>query len=394
MGEAAPARVQPVHTTDELEQFIRLPLRLYRGNPFYVAPLIAERRDFLTPKRNPFLRRAEVQLFLAWEGDRVVGRIAAVNDPRYNEFHNTEFGFFGMFECEENTDAARVLFNAAAAWASSRGMRRMVGPVNLSVNHDCGLLIHGFDDPPTMMMPYNPPYYEKLFEAHGFEKQLDLWAYEVSPWIAPPEGVVREAEKARLREGVRVRSLDPQRIPEELVKLKRVYSSLADGRLDFVPMTDEEFDGIAARFRHLARACPELMLIAEIQDEPVAFSLTLPDGNHALRKAEGYLTRFGIPWGLAKLCWAARKIDRLRVLMLGVVPEFRFRGIETVLSLETLRIARELGYIRAELGWTSEEDAYLNTAIEALGGRRYKTYRLYQRPLPTENRGAALSAVG
>ncbi|HZH03332.1 MAG TPA: N-acetyltransferase [Myxococcaceae bacterium] len=392
MAEAAPIRVSPVQTSEALDRFVHFPARLYRNNPFYVAPLYAERKDFLTPKRNPFLRHAEVQLFLAHRGDQVVGRVAAVNDARYNQFHNTEFGFFGMFECVDDVDVAGALFDAAAGWASAKGLRRLVGPVNLSVNHDCGLLISGFDDPPAMMMPYNPPYYAALFERHGFQKQLDLWAYEVSPWIAPPEGVVREAEKARLREGVRVRSLDPHRFSEELVRLKRVYASLADGRLDFVPMTDEEFDGAAARLRHLVRVCPELVLVAEIQGEPVAFSLTLPDGNFALREADGYLTRFGLPWGLLKLCWAARKIDRLRVLMLGVTPEYRFRGIETVLSLETLRIARELGYVRAELGWTSEEDAYLNTAIEALGGRRYKTYRLYQRPLPGM-RAASLSAV-
>jgi len=371
--------VTPVRTTAERDEFIRFQIALYRGDPNFVPPIIAERRDFLDRGVNPFLKHAELELFLARRNGETVGRIAAINDPNYNAFHNAEVGFFGMFECIDDRAIAGALFDAAAAWVKARGMKEMLGPVNLSTNHECGLLVEGFEYMPAMMMPYNPRHYPALFEANGLTKAKDLWAWELSTAVAPPEKVVRVAERLRDQEGVRVRPLDPKDLGNEIRRIKSIYNAMLERNWGFVPMSDEEFDSVAHRLRPLVHARSELCYIAEVKGEPVAFSLTFPDSNVGLKKAGGYLTKFGLPIGLAKLAWATKEIDRLRVLMLGIKPGYRRRGIDALLYTETMRAARELGYSGGELGWTLEENDLINRAIQSMGARRYKTYRIYGR---------------
>ncbi len=375
--------IDPVRSLADRDQFIDFQLRLYAGDPNFVLPIVAERRDFIDARRNPFLSHAEIGLFLAQREGRVVGRIAAVNDPHYNQFHNTECGFFGMFESIDDVEVAGGLLDAASSWVRSKGMKQIMGPVNLSFNHDCGVLIDGFDLPITMMMAYNPRYYAALLEATGLRKAKDLLSFELSTSFAPPEKVVRIAEKVREQDGVRVRPLNMKDLPEELRRIKSIYNAMLDRSwgFGFVPMSDEEFDFVAARLRPLVQIRPELCLIAEVKGEPVAFSLTLPDSNVALKPANGHLTTFGLPVGLAKMFWAARGIDRLRVLLFGVKPGYRRRGLDAILAVDTLRAARELGYSWGEIGWAAEDNTLMIRAIEAMGARRYKTYRIYEKPL-------------
>lgn len=371
--------VEPVRSAADRDRFITFQHDLYRKDRYYVAPIVAERRDFLDSRKNPFLAHAEIELYLARRHGEVVGRIAAINDPNWNQFHNTENGFFGMFDCIDDAGVAAALFDAAAAWVKAKGFPQMMGPVNLSTNHDCGLLIEGFDYPPAMMMPYNFRYYAALYEAAGFEKAKDLWSYELSTSIAPPEKVIRVAEKLRHDEGVLVRPLNLKDLPEEIRRLKNIYNAMLDRTWGFVPMSEEEFDLIANRLRPLVQIRPELCFIAEVKGDPVAFSLTLPDSNIAIKAADGHLTRYGLPVGLMKMAWAARSIDRLRVLLFGIKPGYRRRGLDALLYLDTLRAARDLGYTGGELGWTTEDNDLMNRAIESMGARRYKTYRLYER---------------
>jgi hypothetical protein len=192
---------------------------------------------------------------------------------------------------------------------------------------------------------------------------------------------VRIAEKLQAQEGVKVRPLNMKDLPEEIRRIKSIYNAMLERNWDFVPMNEEEFDTIAARLRPLVQIRPELCLIAEVNGEPVAFSLTLPDSNIALKAANGRLTSFGVPVGLAKMLWAARGIDRLRCLLLGVKPGYRRRGLDALLYLNTMHAARELGYTGGELGWAAEDNDLINRAIEAMGARKYKTYRLYERSL-------------
>jgi GNAT superfamily N-acetyltransferase len=272
---------------------------------------------------------------------------------------------------------ARSLFDAAAAWNRSRGFAQMMGPVNFSTNYECSVLVEGFDAPPVVMMAYNPRYYPKLYQACGFEKAKDLWAYELSSSVNAPEKVVRIAEKIRQREGVIVRPINLKDFETEVRRIKEIYNSAWERNWGFVPVTDQEFDHIARELRPVV--VPELILLAEIKGEPVAFAMTIPDANFALKVAQGRLTHFGVPTGLVRLLLASRKIRRLRLVTLGIKEGFRKRGLDAILYLDTLKTARALGYTGGEISWTLEDNDLVNRAIESMGGRRYKTYRLYQR---------------
>ena len=268
-----------MRSTLELDEFIRYQLELYRDDPYFVPPIVAERRDFLNRKKNPFFTHAEVELFLARRNGKLVGRIAAIDDALWNQFHNTETGFFGMFDVPNDPEVANALLDAAAEFARGRGMKTLTGPVNLSTNHDCGVLVEGFEFPPAMMMPYNYRYYGALLEGWGLKKMRDLYAYDISAAMTPPEKMVRIAERLKESEQVRVRPLNVHDLQEEIRRLKSIYNAMLDRNWLFLPMNEEEFDSITARLRPLVRVRPELCLIAEVKNEPVAFCITLPDSN-------------------------------------------------------------------------------------------------------------------
>ncbi len=382
-ANAVDVEIVTVRTTAERDLFVRFGEVIYREDPLWIPPIFVERKDFLDPKKNPFLRdgHARVELFLARHGGEVVGRIAAIDNPRYNGFHNTQVGFFGMFESVEDPKVAHALFEAAAAWVKGQGHKAMLGPVNLSTNHECGLLVEGFEYQPSMMMPYNPRYYAGLYEGCGFKKAKDLLAWELSTAVPPPDRLLKAAARAANEEGVTLRPLSLDHFGRDLGAIKAIYSEMLERNWGWVPMSEEEFDFLAQRFRPLTLLRSELCFIAEVKGEPVAFSITLPDANVGLKAAGGRLSSWGLPIGLAKLAWKTRANDRLRVLMVGIKPGFQKRGVDAALFTETLRVARQLGYSGGELGWTLEDDEGMNRSIESLGARRYKTYRIYERKL-------------
>jgi GNAT superfamily N-acetyltransferase len=369
--------ITPTQSTADREAFIRFPYALYAGDPNWVPPLEMERRDFLDPSKNPWFDFGKVELFLARRDGQVVGRIAAVDDPHWNDFYKTRLGFFGMFECVDDVAVARGLFDAAAAWVKSRGFAEMMGPFNFSTNYECAVLVEGFEAPPAIMMAYNPRYYDALYTACGFAKAKDLWAYELSSSIPPPEKVVRVAEKIRQREALVVRPLRMDDFANEVKRIKDIYNAAWEDNWGFVPMTEREFDHMAKEMKPIVE--PALVLIAEVRGEPVAFSMTIPDANFALKAAGGRLTRWGLPIGLLKMVLAARRIRHLRLITLGIKEGFRKRGIDAVLYLDTLTTAKRLGYSGGEISWTLEDNHLVNRAIEMMGGRKTKTYRLYQR---------------
>jgi len=371
--------VTPVRSGADKTAFIRMVYPLYQGDSNWVPPLEMERKDFLERKKNPFFDFGDVELFLARRGEQVVGRIAAVKDPHYNEFHGTNEGFFGLFECINDAGVARALFDAASKWLRAQGFGKVLGPMNFSTNHEVGLLVDGFERPPAIMTTYNPPYYATLIEANGFTKAKDLWSFELSSSVQPPEKVARIAEKIRTREGVTVRSVDLKKFEEEVRLIKGIYNAAWEKNWGFVPMTEREFDHLARDMKQIVR--PELLLIAEVKGEPVAFSMTIPDANEALKAANGRLTTFGLPIGLAKLLLASRKIRRLRLITLGIKEGYRRRGLDAILYLDTLRTAHQLGYEGGEISWTLEDNHLVNRAIESMGGKRSKTHRVYERAL-------------
>ena len=374
---SANVAVSVVQSAADRTAFIRLPYTLYAGDPNFVPPLEMERQDFLNPRKNPWFEFGKAELFLARRAGKVVGRIAAHVDPHYNDFHETRLGMFGLFDCVDDRGVARCLFDAAAGWIRAQGFERMMGPLNFSTNYECGVLMEGFDTPPVLLMAYNAPYYPGLYEACGFTKAKDLWAWKLSSSVPPPEKVVRIADKVRQREGIRVRPVNLKDFTAEIKRIKEIYNAAWEKNWGFVPMTDREFEHLATELKQLV--VPDLLLIAEVEDEPVAFSMTLPDANIAFKAAGGRLTRFGLPIGLVKMLLALRRIKWLRLVTLGIKERYRRRGLDAVLYVDTLKTAHRLGYTGGEISWTLEDNHLINRAIQTMGGSKYKTYRIYER---------------
>ncbi|MDX3095328.1 N-acetyltransferase [Streptomyces sp. ME01-24h] len=371
--------VTPVEGRAATTEFIRLPYALYRDDPHWVAPLEREMRAFLDPHRNPFLETAQARLFLARRGRRTVGRIAAVADPRFQERHDRKCGHFGLFECADDLEAAGALFDAAAAWLDARGLTRMLGPLSFSVNDECGLLVDGFDGPPSVGIPYNPPYYARLLTGCGFGKAKDLlsWLVPMPPDGEPPAAIARIAARALADPAVQVRPLDPDRYEADMAVVKDIYNDAWAENYASVPLSDAEFLHMAAQLRSVVH--PELVRIAEVDGEPAAFTLWVPDVNQALRAARGRLTTWGLPVGMLRISRAMRHITRVRGGTSGVRKEHRGRGLVAVLLADAQRAAFRLGYTETDLSWILEDNRGSNRHAQAMGGVRFRTHRLYGR---------------
>ncbi len=378
-GDGAPVTVTPVRDRADTTAFIRLPYAIYRDDPLWVAPLERERRAFLDPGRNPFFEVGTVQLFLARRGRTVVGRIAAVVDPRHHERDGLKCGQFGLFECVDEPAVAAALFDAAADWLGERGLNRMFGPLSFSLNDECGLLVDGYDCPPTMLMPHNPPYYPRLFEDCGFTKAKDLLSWRV-PMPAdgePPAGFRRAAQRALAAPGVHVRPLDPDRFDADMAVVKDIYNDAWSQNYAATPMTDREFAHVVRGFTPILKS--ELVQIAEVHGEPAGFLLCLPDANQALRAARGRLTSYGVPIGLVRIARATRRIQRTRVLACGIKREHRNRGLAAAMFAQTQRAAFRLGYTETEISWVLEDNRHSNGHAKGAGGILFHTHRLYER---------------
>lgn len=372
-------RVREITGGRDLRHFIQLAWQQNERDPRWVPPLRMAVRTVLDPRKHPFHRHAEVAYFLAERGGRAVGRVAAVVNHLHNEFHQEKTGFFGLFECDDDAEAARGLLATAAAWLRERGMERVRGPVNFSTNDEHaspGVLIEGFDTAPMIMMSHNPPYYGGLIEGAGFEKAKDLVAFWLEG-IDPPERIVRGAERLATRAGVTVRSLDMARFDAEVDAIKSVYNAAWARNWGFVPMTDAEFAHMARELKPIVD--PHLCLIAEAADgEPVGFSLALPDFNQALRKLpDGRL----FPFGFLRLLRAKRRIDRLRVITLGFKPGYQHIGLGYTLYLRTWQIGVSRGYRAGEASWILEDNLDMRRPLENMGGRAYRRYRVYEKAL-------------
>jgi len=367
--------VAPVRGRRDRDAFIALPFSLYRNDKNWVPPLRRDVAVLIDPARHPFHRHGEVQLFLARRDGRVAGRIAAIENRAHSEFHGERIGFFGLFETERDPGTAQALLGAAAQWAAARGLTALRGPVSLSTNEECALLVEGFDRPPCIMMPYNPPYYADLLESAGFAKAKDLLAYYVERTDVP-QALLERARRVSEREGVTVRPIDMKRFRSEVELFKVLYNKAWERNWGFVPMTDEEIDHMAKELKPVVN--PNLVLFAETPTGTAGFTLTLPDANAALiHVRDGRL----FPTGLLKLLWHIRRVHRVRVLALGLLPEYRGRGIDNLLYLELFHRGQARGFTSGEFSWVLEDNAPMNHAIEKMGAAVYKRYRFYEKPL-------------
>ena len=367
-----------IESAARLNDFIDLPNRLYGNDPNYVTPLKSERLEFFDRDKNPFYRAAKTKLFLAERDGEIVGRIATCINFAHNEYHEEQTGFFGFFDCVDDVEVASSLLKTAMIQLKRENMERMRGPMNFSSNHECGFLVEGFDSPPVVMMTYNPPYLPRLAEKFGLKKVMDLLAYKLTQDDPIPERVQKIVEKLRKRAGVTVRNLNMSDFENEVQKVRQIYNEAWEHNWGFVPMTEDEFNHLSKGLKQIVE--PELIFIAEHEGRPVGFLMAVPDVNQALIHLKGKL----MPVGLFKLLWhtkVSNKIDGLRVITLGVVPEFRKRGLDSILYVDIYNRGIERGYKWAELSWILETNELMRSAIEQMGADLYKRYRIVEMPL-------------
>jgi GNAT superfamily N-acetyltransferase len=371
--------ISEVSCRQERNAFIKVPWRIYADDPAWVPPLIIERKTFLDPKRHPFYQHGDAALFLARKNGEIVGRIMASDDPNYNALHQSNVGCFGLFECINDRDVAAELFEGAARWLREKGRTEIMGPIDYSTNYVCGLLIDGFQFPPTILTAHNPPYYRDLIESCGFTKAKDWYAW----WFADPARAAARlrplGERFRKRLAVTIRAGNLKNIREESSRLRQIYNQAWKNNWGFVPFTEAEMEFMTHELKQLV--VPEFTLIAEVGDKPAGFILCVPDINVALRHINGRLTTFGLPIGLLKLLYYKSRTRTARLIALGVIEKYRRAGIAEMLVLRIVEDAMIRRGFTGELSLTLEDNFRINRFLEAIGAHRYKTYRIFKRTM-------------
>jgi hypothetical protein len=381
----ARAAVELLEVTSKADwnAFIDLPWRIYKGDPHWVPPLRIAVRDILDVNKNPFFRHARMYPLLAYRGKELVGRIVGIIDDDHNRVHGEQTGFFGFFESIDDSTVAKVMLDAVGEWVKAKGMNTLRGPVNPSTNHECGLLVEGFDDPAQVMMTYNPPYYIKLLENDGFVKAKDLLAYEIDARKHKfADRLIAQSERVKRRSSVTFRSVVMSNFDQEVEKILEIYNDAWEKNWGFVPMDREEFFHLAKDLKQIVD--PRLLLIAEKGGEMIGFALTIPDANQAIHKIkDGRL----FPFGLIKLLWnlkgpgRRKTVNRLRILVLGVKRGYQQLGLGPMFYTEYFKLGPQLGYYRGEASWILEDNKPMNRALEMMCGKHYKVYRLYDKTL-------------
>lgn len=379
-----PLLIKPVETLEERKEFLRFPWKVYQDDPYWVPPIFSERVHFTDPDSNPFFEHAEAQLFMALRGEEVVGTIAAFSNHLHNEYQNENVGFFGFFEVLDDFEAAEALFRAAENWTRDRGHSALRGPAQWSTNDECGLLVDGFDDSPRILMTYNPRYYVDFIEKLDYKYARDLWAYslKIKDFMKiSGERLDKLTTRVLARKNITIRKLDMKHFDEEVAKVKLLYNEAWSQNWGFVPMTDGEFQQLADELHDVLD--PDLVYIAEKDGKTVGFSITLPDLNEPLLRA---YPKPDTPewWTMLKLVWnwkVLKKVTWVRVLVLGVIPEYRKLGIDALFYYKTGQEALRKGMKMAEMSWILDNNDRMNRPIIAMGGKIYKTYRYYEKAL-------------
>lgn len=373
-------RVRATRTRQDLKRFIDLPYRLHARDPIWVPPLRRDVDLLLSRSKNPFFEHAEAEYFLAERDGQVVGRVAAISNRLHNETHGDRVGFFGFFESIHDQVVASALLGAAAEWCRQRNHDVLRGPASFSVNDECGLLVDGFEYSPTLMMPHNPPYYIELLERAGFTKAKDLWVYQGGSeerYVPVPERLARGTELIRQRQGITLRSLDLKNFQHEVERIKELYNAAWEKNWGFVPMTEHEIDHLAAQFKPVV--IPEMVPMAEKDGKLIGFGIALPDLNVVFRRhRSGRLFPM-----ILDLLWSLKmkRIRRARILLLGVLPEYRGKGIDAMLYHWIWTRSGDRKIYWGEAGWILEDNPAMNAGLEKMTFRVYKTYRLYDRAI-------------
>ena len=375
---SGPLRIVPVAGRQGLRQFIRLPWSIYVDDPAWVPPLLIERSEHLS-KRNPFFEHAECRFWLAYRGERPVGRISAQVDQLHLQRYGDTTGFFGLLEAEDDPETFQILLETAERWLSNQGMRRILGPFNLSINQECGLLVEGFDTPPMVMMGHARPYYGARVEENGYRKEKDLLAYCIEVDFELTKAMRAVIKRAARR--VSIRSLRRERFSEELEILQDIFEDAWSENWGFVPFTKAEFKHLGQNLKHLVH--DEYVQIAEVDGSPDAMIIGVPNVNESIQDLNGRL----LPFGWLKLLWRL-KVSRpktARVPLMGVRKIHHNSLLGAALAVMVVERVRRLGVKhgakKVELSWILEDNTGLRKILESMGGVVYKRYRIFGKEL-------------
>src|SRR3954454_19092938 len=373
--------IRPVRTRRELKRFVKVPFGLRRNDPQWVAPLIFERLEFLNREKNPWFEHGEAEFLIAERDGEAVGRISAHIDHRWDEFQGGSDAMFGFFEAAEDPEVVAALLGAASEWARGKGRARILGPMDFTTNDEIGILIEGYERRPMILEPWHPPYYRELIEAEGFGKAMDVQMWELQ-FGDLKEGerfdpsIHEAAEKGLREEGIVIRNMRKREMADEVRRFMDVYNEAWGDNWGFVPITDAEVEFQAKNLKQVLDE--EWTFMAEKDGEVVGAALTLPDINQVMAGLNGRL----LPFGWAKFLLGKRKIDRLRVFALGVKHDYRHTGVAAGLYLEHIKRAALPDKTHwGEMGWILETNKPMNRAMEGMGGKIVKKYRLYERSL-------------
>ncbi|MEO8664063.1 MAG: N-acetyltransferase [Ignavibacteria bacterium] len=371
--------IEEVDSESGKTKFIEFPYKLYENEKNWVEPLRFDVKNNLNEKKNPFYKHSKIKLWLARKNGGIVGRIAGIINDNHNKFYKDKVGFFGFFECINDVNASKILFDKTAEFLKENGMDTLRGPVSPSTNDECGLLVDGFDSPPVMLMPYNPKYYIHLIESYGFEKAKDLYALWISKEVAKDEKMMskldRISDMIQKKENLTIRKVNMKDFKNEVQKVREVYNNAWEENWGFVPMTEDEFNFIAANLKLAVDR--DYVEFAEIDGKPVGFSLALPDINQAIKGLNGKL----FPFGILKFLSNKKKINQLRVIIMGVKKEYHKKGIDAIFYRDIIRAGNSKGVRGAEISWVLEDNHAMMQTAEKLGAKVYKTYRIYDKRL-------------
>lgn len=373
--------VDQVTGKSDIDAFIAVPWALYSDDPNWIPPLRFERKEFLNPSKNPYFEHAKAAFWLARRGGQVVGRISAQIDELAQTHHGPGTGHFGLIEAPDDPEVFSALFHAAESWLTDNGMTRALGPFNLSVNEECGLLIDGFDEPPRVMMGHAKPYYGTRIEALGYAKEKDLWAYDLSVASEFPKNVQKILRRAEAIKTLKLRRLNTKQLDEDLHTIIDIFNDAWCDNWGFIPMTENEIKKTGRDLKPFL--IEDICYIAEYDGEPAAFMLTLPDVNEAIADLNGSL----LPFGWAKLLWRlkVRSPAKVRVPLMGVRKKYQgtLAGASMALLLiDTIRQnARKRKFKHGELSWILDDNLPMQKILEMILCRHYKTYRIYAKAL-------------
>jgi len=359
-----------------IKKFIKFPVKIYDNCDYWVPPLISEEKKLLDKNKNPFFEHSKMKTFIAKQDGKILGRVAAIINKNHNETHDEKVVFFGFLDFVDDPKVSKLLLEKVKEYGKKHDMEIIRGPMDPSTNDTCGMLIEGFKDDPVVMMPYNYPYYKKHMKKHNYKKAMDLYSYEI---IAEdhtiPEKLDRVAKILKKRKNYSFEYITKSNIDNLIDDVITVYNKAWQANWGFVPMTEKEIVHMAETLKPILE--PSLAFIIYDGDLPIGFSLSLPDANQAIKKTNGRL----FPLGFIKLMLGWKDIDRVRNITMGVIPEYRKKGVEALLIHKTFENGLEMDINKADLGWILETNKMMNRELENIGAEIYKKYRIYEKEL-------------